>query len=143
MVDAEHWIADGTFKSAPNLFTQLFTVHGLFPDGWHLPLFYGLLPGKMTTLYKNLFEELRTRDLGTLPAAVNPPRLRASYPQRSSRSLSLIHTTWLQLPLQEVPPETPPPVQPRRGVQCHRLPCILHLNVSFNVLKTKYKLQIH
>ena len=56
--DAEHFIMDGTFKSAPRLFTQLFTVHGLFPDQWHLPLFYGLLPGKTTTLYKNLLEEL-------------------------------------------------------------------------------------
>ena len=60
MVDAEHWVVDGTFKSAPNLFHQLFTVHGLFPDGWHLPLFYGLLPGKTTTLYRNLFEEIDT-----------------------------------------------------------------------------------
>jgi hypothetical protein len=50
MVDAEHLIMDGTFKSAPNLFTQLFTVHGLFPDGWHFPVAYGLLPGKTTVL---------------------------------------------------------------------------------------------
>ena len=36
--DAEHLILDGTFKSSPSLFTQLFTVHGLFDDGWHLPV---------------------------------------------------------------------------------------------------------
>ena len=60
MVDADDWIMDGTFKSSPNLFKQLFTIHGLFPDGLHLPLFYGLLPGKTTTLYKNLFEEVDT-----------------------------------------------------------------------------------
>ena len=58
IVDSDNWIMDGTFKSAPNLFTQLFTIHGLFPDGYRLPLFYGLLPGKTTTLYKNLFEEV-------------------------------------------------------------------------------------
>ena len=58
MTDAEHLVVDGTFKSAPDLFHQLFTIHGLFPDNWHLPLFYGLLPGKTTTLYKNLFEEV-------------------------------------------------------------------------------------
>jgi hypothetical protein len=51
MGDAEHLVMDGTFKSSPNLFYQLFTVHGLFPDGWHFPLCYGLLPGKTTTLY--------------------------------------------------------------------------------------------
>ena len=37
MEDAEHWVIVGTLKSAPHLFTQLFTVHGLLPDGWHLP----------------------------------------------------------------------------------------------------------
>ena len=58
IVDSDNWIMNGTFKSAPNLFTQLFTIHGLFPDGYRLPLFYGLLPGKTTTLYKNLFEEV-------------------------------------------------------------------------------------
>lgn len=51
---------DGTFKSAPNLFTQLFTIHGLFPYRWHLPLFYGLLSGKTTTLYRNLLEEVNS-----------------------------------------------------------------------------------
>ena len=37
MENDEHWVIDGTFKSAPNLFTQPFTVRGLFPDGWYLP----------------------------------------------------------------------------------------------------------
>ena len=54
--NAEHLIADGTL----NHFLQLFTIHGLFPDGWHLPLFYGLIPGKRTTLYRNLIEEVDT-----------------------------------------------------------------------------------
>lgn len=58
MGDAEHLVMDGTFKSSPNLFYQLFTVHGLFPDGWHYPLCYGLLPGKTTTLYTNIFTEI-------------------------------------------------------------------------------------
>ena len=56
--DAEHIMMDGTWKSAPNHFMQLFTLHGLFPDGWHLLLFYGLLPGKTTTLYRNLLQEI-------------------------------------------------------------------------------------
>lgn len=58
MTDAEHLIIDGTFKSAPKHFTQLFTLHGLFPDGWHLPLYYSLLPGKTTTLYRNVLEQI-------------------------------------------------------------------------------------
>ena len=58
--DAEHFIVDGTFKSSPNLFTQLFTVHGVFPKGWHYPICYGLLPGKTTVLYKNLLAVIDT-----------------------------------------------------------------------------------
>ena len=58
MMDAEHLCMDGTWKSAPNLFTQLFTIHRLFDQGWNIPLAYGLLPGKTTTLYTNLLEEL-------------------------------------------------------------------------------------
>ena len=54
--DAEHWVLDGTFKSAPDMFYQLFTFSGIF--NWHLPQFYGLLPGKMTLLDQDLFEEL-------------------------------------------------------------------------------------
>ena len=55
---ADHFLIDGTFKSAPNMFTQMLVVHGLLSDGWHMPLAYGLVPGKTQTLYINLLEEL-------------------------------------------------------------------------------------
>ena len=58
MMDANHLIIDGTFKSASQLFTQMVGVHGLFDGGWHIPLAYGLLPGKTEALYTALFEEL-------------------------------------------------------------------------------------
>ena len=51
-------VIDGTFKSSPNLFTQLLTVHALLDDGWRIPCAYGLLPGKTTVLYQNLLEQL-------------------------------------------------------------------------------------
>ena len=37
-MDADHFIIDGMFKSAPKMFMQMLTVHGLLSDGWHLPL---------------------------------------------------------------------------------------------------------
>jgi hypothetical protein len=37
---------DGTFSSAPQLWQQLLSVHGLFDSGWHLPLVHALIPGK-------------------------------------------------------------------------------------------------
>ena len=55
---ADHWIIDGTFKSAPDFSTQVFTVRGLYNDGWHFPLAYGLLPEKTQSLYHNMFLEL-------------------------------------------------------------------------------------
>ena len=53
---ANYWIIDGTFKSAPDFFTQVFTVHGLYNNGWHFPLVYELLPGKTQSLYHMLLE---------------------------------------------------------------------------------------
>ncbi len=51
-------IVDGTFKVAPDLFTQLLTVHGITDDHYRLPLAYGLLPGKRQEHYQNLLDEL-------------------------------------------------------------------------------------
>ena len=53
-----HLLLDGTFKTAPNLFTQLVTIHGLFDDGWRMPLAYGLLPGKTQHHYEALLAEI-------------------------------------------------------------------------------------
>ena len=49
--DAENFIVDGT---------QLFSVHGVFPNGWQYPICYGQLPGKTTTLYRNLLTAMDT-----------------------------------------------------------------------------------
>ena len=43
MRDAEHLVMDGTLKSLHDLFYQLFTVHGLFPDVCHFSLYRNLL----------------------------------------------------------------------------------------------------
>ena len=55
---SDHLVIDGTFKSAPELFTQIFTVHALHPTGWRIPAAYGLLPGKRQQMYENVLEEL-------------------------------------------------------------------------------------
>lgn len=55
---SDHLLIDGTFKSAPDMFTQLVVTHGLMEDGWRFPLSFGLLPGKTEVLYTNLFEQL-------------------------------------------------------------------------------------
>ena len=109
------WMPDGTFKSAPNLFTQLFTIHGLFPDGYRLPLFYGLLPGKTTTLYKNLFEEI------DFWGPYQPFSILLDYELAIHNAVAevwaLNYQTGLQLPLQAVPVEASPAVWLDWGVQ--------------------------
>ena len=59
-MDADHLVIDGTFKSAPQLVTQMVAIHGIFDSGWHFPLAnaYGLLPGKTQALYSALLENL-------------------------------------------------------------------------------------
>ena len=52
LAQAPHLVIDGTFSTSPNLITQMVTVHGLYPDGWSIPLTYGLLPGKTEAHYK-------------------------------------------------------------------------------------------
>jgi len=46
-----HLVINGTFSTSPNLFTQLVTIHGLYPEGWRIPLAFGLLPGKTQAHY--------------------------------------------------------------------------------------------
>ena len=41
--NADHLIIDGTFKSAPQLMTQMVGIHGLFDQSWHMPLGFVLL----------------------------------------------------------------------------------------------------
>ncbi|KAL5257613.1 hypothetical protein ACHWQZ_G012507 [Mnemiopsis leidyi] len=53
-LDADHLVIDETFKSAPQLMTQMVGIHGIFDSGWHIPLAYGLLPGKTQALYSSL-----------------------------------------------------------------------------------------
>jgi len=49
---------DGTFKSCPKLYTQLYTIHGLF-NGYVIPLVYALLSDKTRHTYYNMFGSIR------------------------------------------------------------------------------------
>ena len=55
---AGHLIIHSTFKSAPQLFTQMVGIYGIFDGGWYIPLADGLLPGRTNSLYTALFEAL-------------------------------------------------------------------------------------
>lgn len=59
--EASYWIMDGTFKTVPTIFTQLYSIHA--PVGPEersriLPLAYGLMSSKSLECYRILFQNL-------------------------------------------------------------------------------------
>lgn len=50
-------VMDGTFKSCPPFFYQVYIIHGV-SNGHYIPLVYILLPGKTESLYKQAFSAL-------------------------------------------------------------------------------------
>jgi hypothetical protein len=52
-----HWFADGTFKTAPELFYQIYTIHALV-DNNILPCVYAFLPNKTEQTYYEMFQQL-------------------------------------------------------------------------------------
>lgn len=53
------WFADGTFDTVPNLFVQLYTLHGLLRDNLSAPLVYVLLVNKTEKLYFETLEAIK------------------------------------------------------------------------------------
>ena len=59
------WLADGTFKTVPAIFCQLYTIHCLvggpnpFENGHLLPCVYALLPNKTTATYTKMWNIIR------------------------------------------------------------------------------------
>ena len=55
---ARHWSLDGTFKTVPRIFSQLYSIHGFLNDR-SVPLIYALLPDKCQTTYANFLDQLK------------------------------------------------------------------------------------
>lgn len=61
--EAEYWIMDGTFKTVPRLFQQMYTIHALVGRGDNarvLPMIYALMTSKSEECYNELFHEVIT-----------------------------------------------------------------------------------
>ncbi len=55
--DTEEFLVDGTFKIVPEIFYQLYIIHGIFRD--HVvPLIYALLRRKDAETYERLINEI-------------------------------------------------------------------------------------
>lgn len=55
--DTEDFLVDGTFKVVPEIFYQLFIIHGVFRDHV-IPLIYALLRRKDAATYQRLINEI-------------------------------------------------------------------------------------
>lgn len=58
LAECKQWLGDGTFKAVPQIFQQLYTLHGL-KDGKCLPLVYILTPNKTKELYIDMLQVLQ------------------------------------------------------------------------------------
>jgi len=65
----DHWFIDGTFKVAPTLFTQVFTIHALINNSAY-PLVYVLLPNKTEHGYELVMQKILELQPGLNPASI-------------------------------------------------------------------------
>ena len=61
LAQSTFWIMDGTFKTVPTIFRQLYTIHGRIggdDNSRIVPLVYALMSSKSEECYKTLFQDL-------------------------------------------------------------------------------------
>lgn len=69
LYESNNWYVDGTFKVAPQLFSQVYVILGKYFDGVH-PLVYALLPDKKNQTYERLFKTLLELKPGLKPRSI-------------------------------------------------------------------------
>ncbi|KAK9731441.1 hypothetical protein QE152_g13671 [Popillia japonica] len=71
MEQCGHWFADGTFKSAPPLFSQIYTIHGVRYSNV-IPTVFALLPNKTQETYTRVFvfQQLKVLNPGLRPLTI-------------------------------------------------------------------------
>ncbi|RWS20639.1 uncharacterized protein B4U80_09577, partial [Leptotrombidium deliense] len=66
---SDHWYADGTFKTSPLLFGQIYTIHGI-QNHEVIPAIYALLPNQLESTYDNLFAALIAKAPALNPSTI-------------------------------------------------------------------------
>ena len=65
LVLSQYWLVDGTFKTAPDLFSQVYVIHGLrggpnpIQHGHLLPSLFVLLPNKSQATYMRMWQQVK------------------------------------------------------------------------------------
>ena len=73
MANSEHWFADGTFKTSPPLFQQIYTIHGVKYNAV-IPTVYILMSQRTEEAYLNAFVQLKQLD-----PRINPTTIMTDY----------------------------------------------------------------
>lgn len=82
-----HWFVDGTFKVAPALFFQVFTIHAL-ADYCAIPLVYALLQDKKEATYIRVFQKLLE-----LKQNLKPTSIMSDFEKACQNAISLVFPT--------------------------------------------------
>lgn len=69
LFDCQDWLCDGTFKTTPLLFTQLYTIHCNY-NNHIIPVVYLLLPNKTSATYNTFLSVLRHIKPGLNPRSI-------------------------------------------------------------------------
>ena len=84
--NSQHWFVDGTFKSVPAQFMQLYTIHGL-QRGHNVLCAYGLLRNKEARTYEEMLGQIQRLTNNAIPESImtdfengSIAALRATYP---------------------------------------------------------------
>ena len=80
---------DGTFKVAPTIFQQLYTIHGFVVDSLQ-PLIYALLQAKNTETYSHLLTEVTN-----LIDNLDPIRFMCDFELALINSVYMVSQKWL------------------------------------------------
>ena len=65
------WFVDGTFAVCPVIFSQLYTVHVLLPEGKSVPVVYALLASKSGSTYNRMLNKISEALNGFHPQVVH------------------------------------------------------------------------
>ena len=82
-----HWCVDGTFRSVPHLYLQLFTIHAFEGDKL-IPLIYCLLSAKTRVIYSELFRALKD-NAGNLNVVLAPELVTCDFESGLIKSIRL------------------------------------------------------
>jgi len=83
LAKSDHWFSDGTFKSCPPLFAQVYTIH-VIKNNLVIPVVFSLMPDKTQSSYERLFTAIKTHNNN-----LNPKTIMTDFEQSSINAFKI------------------------------------------------------